>query len=128
MPDSGGKGSWPKDVPILAATDLVWNFSTRTGRRDLLEWLEKTFNPDYPAKDTKRYRRAYRTLCEVITERFGKKVTSLWLFLEFAYKRKIPCLAWQAACWNEMLSRLGYTVPRRSTKDLGLRASGERKE
>lgn len=112
---------WPADVPILTADDMVWQFSDSHGRNDLFYWLEKTFNPEYPLKDTKRFRKAYRTLCEVITERFGKKVTSLWLFLEFTYKNKLPCKAWQAACWNEMLSRLGYEVARSKTKDPGFK-------
>lgn len=119
------KGGWPDDVPILTGDDLVWNWSDSHGRHDLAVWLERTFNPEYPLKDTKRYAKAYRGLCQVITERFKKKVTQLWLFLEFTKKNKLPCKEWQAACWNEMLSRLGYEVPRSKTKDPGFKRREE---
>lgn len=115
------KGGWPVNVPILTPGDLVWNFSTRLGRHDLAVWLELTFNPENPMREPKAYRKAYRTLCHVITERFGKKVSVLPLFLEFTVKHRLPCLAWQASCWNEMLSRLGYEVPKKSTKDPGFK-------
>jgi hypothetical protein len=119
------KDGWPTDVPILTADDINWQYSDSRGRRDLFEWLEATFNPEYPLKDTKQFAKAYRTLCEVITERFKKKVTVMYLFLEFTYKHKMPCKAWQAACWNEMLVRLGYEVPRSKTKDPGFKAKKE---
>lgn len=115
------KDGWPVNVPILVAADLCWQYETQDGRRDLWCWLEATFNPEYPVKDTKQFRTAYATLCVVITERFKKKVTILSLFLEFTYKNRLPCLAWQAACWNEMLSRLGYEVPKRTTRDPGFK-------
>lgn len=115
------KDGWPVDVPILTAEDLVWNFSDDRGRHDLFVWLELTFNPDYPRQDTKQFAKAYRVLCQVISERFKKKVTVMWLFLEFTKKHQLPCKAWQAACWNEMLVRLGYEVPRSKTKDPGFK-------
>ena len=119
------KNGWPTNVPVLVAADMAWNFTTSDGRRDLFEWLEATFNPEYPLKDTKQFHTAYATLCVVITERFKKKVTILNLFLEFTYKNRLPCLAWQAACWNEMLARLGYEVPKRNTRDPGFRPARE---
>ncbi len=120
------KDGWPVDVPVLVESDVIWNYSTGRGRRDLLVWLEATFNPEYPAKDAKQFRTAYETLCAVLTERFRRPVKCLWLFLEFAKKHRLPCLAWQAACWNEMLSRLGYAVPKKSTKDPGFRNDKEK--
>ena len=119
------KDGWPVDVPILTAEDLVWQYSDGRGRHDLFVWLELTFNPEYPLKDTKQFAVAYRTLCEVITERFKKKVTVLYLFMEFLYKHKLPCKAWQAACWNEMLGRLGYTVAKGKCRDPGFKAPRE---
>lgn len=95
----------------LTADDLVWNYSTDDGRKDLAEWLQVTFNPDYPRRDTKRYARAYRTLCKVVTERFGKPVRVLHIFLEYTKRNRRPSLEWQAACWNETLARMGYDVP-----------------
>lgn len=112
---------WPADVPVLTAADLVWNFSdARTDtRHDLLVWLERTFNPEYPLAETAAYPAAYAALCAVVTERFGRPVTRLTLFLEFLKAKRTPDFAWQAACWNEMLSRLGYAVPATSTADPG---------
>lgn len=123
-PAKPDKDGWPSGVPILTEDDLVWQYSDSRGRHDLFYWLELTFNPEYPLKDTKAYRVAYRTLCEVLTERFKKKVTVLYLFMEFVFKNKLPSKAWQAACWNETLARLGYEVPRSKTKDPGLRNKG----
>lgn len=119
------KDGWPVNVPILVAADMAWQYETSDGRRDLPYWLEATFNPEYPVKDTKQHAEAYRMLCAVITERFKKKVTSLWLFTEFTFKNRLPCLAWQAACWNEMLKRLGYEVPKRMTRDPGFKPMRE---
>lgn len=118
-PAPATKDGWPVDVPVLTADDLVWNWSDSHGRHDLLVWLERTFNPEYPLRDTRQYAKARRVLCQVVAERFKKKVTVLWLFLEFTKKHRLPCRAWQAACWNEMLVRLGYEVPREKTKDPG---------
>lgn len=120
-PAKPDKDGWPSGVPILVGDDIVWQFSDSRGRHDLFYWLELTFNPEFPLKDTKAFKVAYKTLCEVITDRFKKKVTCLYLFLEFTCKNKLPSKDWQAACWNEMLSRLGYEVPRSKTKDPGFR-------
>lgn len=110
---------WPDDVPILVADDMVWNWTSDDGRKDLAVWLESTFNPEFPVIDLPQYAEAYRTLCAVITERFGKQVTKLGMFLEYAKKNKRPSLAWQAACWNAMLQQLGYEVPKQAAKDPG---------
>lgn len=120
------KDGWPEDVPVLTADDVCWQWSSRTGSHDLAVWLELTFNPEYPLKDTKQYAEAYRVLCGVITERFKKTVTNMWLFTEFTFKHKLPCKAWQAACWNEMLHRLGYGVPKASRKDPGFKSKEEK--
>lgn len=119
------KDGWPEDVPVLAADDINWQWSSRHGTHDLAVWLEMTFNPLYPLQDTKQYAEAYRVLCGVITERFKRPVTSLWLFMEFTNKHRLPCKAWQAACWNEMLHRLGYGVPKASRKDPGFKPRKE---
>jgi hypothetical protein len=118
------KDGWPEDVPVLVADDICWQWSTRNGRHDLQVWMELTFNPSFPSDDV-WYADAYRVLCEVITERFKKTVTSLWLFTEFTHKHRLPSLAWQAACWNEMLHRLGYGVPKASRKDPGFKPRKE---
>ena len=112
--------SWPDAVPILTEADIVWNYSTSDGRRDLAEWLEKTFAGDFPLNEPPTYREAYKTLCNVISLRLKKQVRVLNLFLEEAKKDKAPSKAWQAACWNEMLRQLGYTVAKHKTKDPGL--------
>ena len=111
---------WPTKVPILTAADLVWNWNSAFGQHDLLEWLNLTFDLIPSAGITPNRDKAYRVLCRVISERFEQKVRSMWLFLEHTKKHKRPSLAWQAACWNEMLVRLGYEVPGRATRDPGL--------
>lgn len=111
---------WPDTVPILTAEDMVWSFVTVDGRRDLSEWLLATFNPDYPVIDTPEHAEAFNTLCAVLSSRSGVTVSSLWTFLEKACKTKSPKLAWQAACWNEMLHRLGYDISKSAVKDPGI--------
>lgn len=113
------KRPWPDEVPVLVAGDLVWNYSAQDGRHDLQVWLERTFYPDAPYGPDANYCEAYVALCGVITERFGRTVKTLSLFLEFTRRKKMPSLAWQAACWNEMLACLGYTVPKKSRIDPG---------
>lgn len=110
---------WPATAPVLTAADLVWNFSTADGRRDLNGWLDAVFNPDYPLADSPHRVTADATLCAVIGERAAMPVPVLWLFAEQAYKAKKPSLAWQAACWNETLARLGYEVARAAARDPG---------
>lgn len=112
------KDGWPVEVPVLVAADLVWNFSSLDGRHDLAEWLERTFDPFAMSK---QHTRAAKELCAVITERFGKAVTCLWLFLEFTKKNKLPSFEWQAACFNETLARLGYDIPKRARRDPGFK-------
>lgn len=113
-----GPDGWPDPAPVLVADDLAWQWSTARGRRDLSEWLDSTFEPHDPFRTPKRDK-ARRLLCKVITERFGKRVKSLWLFLEFTKDNRLPSLKWQAACWNEMLARLGYDVPEEVRRDPG---------
>jgi hypothetical protein len=112
------KDGWPVEVPVLVEDDLIWNFSSQDGRHDIAEWLERTFDP---VTMPKQHNRAAKELCSVISERFKKKVTSLWLFLEFTKKNKLPSLAWQAACFNETLARLGYDIPKRACRDPGFK-------
>lgn len=116
-PVSVDANGWPSSVPILTEEDIVWQYSDSRGRHDLYVWLELVFNPDYPEKDTKAYRKAYRTLCRVLSERFDKKVTVLYRFMEFVYRNKLPSKAWQAACWNAMLIELGYDIPKNKAKN-----------
>lgn len=111
---------WPADVPVLVAEDMTWNYTTQNGRRDLLEWLGAVFNQECTVRDAKPYAAAYKTLCEVVTQRLGRKVAILNLFLEESKAARAPSLAWQAACWNETLARLGYEVPKASTRDPGI--------
>ncbi len=111
---------WPINVPVLTPGDLVWNWNSSRGQHDLLEWLNLTFDLNFRSAFTPQRDKAYRVLCRVISERFEHKVRSMWLFLEHTKKHKKPSLEWQAACWNEMLVRLGYGVPGRVTRDPGL--------
>lgn len=112
--------SWPESVPILTADDMVWNFTTQDGRRDLLEWLLATFDSDATVLENPAYVQARKVLLSVISERRNKTIKSMWLFAEKASKAKHPSFAWQAACWNEMLIRLGYDVPKRMAVDPGM--------
>jgi len=118
--DDTSQEGWPEAVPILSARDIVWNYSTADGRRDLEEWLEHVFAPNLTTLEPKEFREAYRTLCRVISTRLNRRVRILGLFLEEAKKNKTPSKAWQAACWNEALSQLGYSVDKNKTKDPGL--------
>lgn len=112
-----GDDGWPTNAPVLTAGDMIWNWTTASGRRDLAEWMESTF--DAGLNLTPRRDEAYGVLCGVISERFGREVTSLWIFCEFCAKNKKPGFEWQAACWNEMLHRLGYAVAKAARKDPG---------
>lgn len=112
----------PDDVPVLVAADVWWQYARRDGSRDLATWLDDTFRPDAGGVDPPAYAAAYRELCRVLTERLGRPVTVLWLFMEFVAKHRSPPLAWQAACWNEALHRLGYDVPKAARRDPGLTA------
>jgi len=114
---------WPTKVPVLTEEDIAWNYCTRDGARDLVYWLEDTFGHGYFNDNCKQFKAAYTELCAVITERFGKKVTALNTFLEFTVTHRLPSKAWQAACWNEMLSRLGYVVLKAKTEDPGFKAA-----
>jgi hypothetical protein len=96
--------TWPDDVPILVAEDMVWCWSSADGRRDLGDWLEVVFASD-AARDE-----ASAKLREVLSERTKTSVDSVWKFLEAAKAARAPSLLWQARAWNEMLRRLGYSV------------------
>lgn len=122
--DARDADGWPAAVPVLVAADLAWNFATADGRRDLVEWLNDTFNPTCSLRESKVYAAAYQALCGVLTERLGRRVTVLNLFLEYTHAHRTPSLAWQAACWNEMLRRLGYAVPAEKANDPGDRGKG----
>lgn len=111
---------WPTNVPILIAEDMTWSWTTSDGRRDLSEWLEVTFDTS-PGAYTPRLDEARKILLGVITERYGEAFEVVSLFVERAQKQRHPSLAWQAACWNEMLSRLGYMVPDKARRDPGFR-------
>lgn len=109
---------WPSKVPILVVDDIAWNYSAQDGSNDLQVWLELTFDPKQKFKPPKAYRKAHRTLCAVISERF-KAYTRINAFLEFVWRKRYPSKEWQAACWNEMLHRLEYTVPKSARADPG---------
>ena len=99
---------WPEDVPILTADDIAWNWELADGSRDLLVWAEHTFERvSYACYDE-----VLRVLREVIREHFTeKRYKSVYSFLCFAIEHQRPSKAWQAACWNETLARLGYAIP-----------------
>ena len=118
------KPHWPDDAPVLAEEHLAWRGESNDGARKALEWwLYRTFEEPSvfnPAADE------FRTaLFAVVTERFGKAVTVLNTFLAFAEQHRRPSLAWQAACWNEALSRCGYEVPDDARSDPGSSPSEE---
>lgn len=100
-----GPAGWPA-AKLITAADLVWQFTSADGRCDLAELLDVVFHDIGIQRD-----KAHDTLKEVIGERFGKPVRSMWTFMEFVAARRYPSLEWQAACWNETLYRLGYKVP-----------------
>jgi hypothetical protein len=107
------KLNWPEDVPILTADDIAWNWELADGSRDLLVWAEQTFE----VVSFACYDAALKTLHAVIREHFTeKRYKSVYAFLCFTLANKRPSKAWQAACWNEMLSRLGYAVPAKARR------------
>lgn len=114
------KPGWP-DAPILAQENLTWSGICVDGRQCLFDWLDFVFLPSHMPNPTIRHGKAYRRLCAVISERFGKPVKLLGMFMEFTYKHRMPDKAWQAACWNEMLARLGYTISAKVRADPGIK-------
>ena len=115
-----GKGM-PTEVPILVANDMAYAGDAGDGGRRAIDWwLYWTFTSGVRA-----YKRKYpdeqanQVLREVLSERYGKKVKCLWTFMEYQEKHKDVSLAWLAACWNEMLRRLGYGIPQRRCQDPG---------
>lgn len=102
-------GSRPENVPILVEEDLVWEGQYQNGRRDLRHWMIATFGEDT----------AIRAEAE---EAFGEAVRIIahglypgsQAFVEQANRNRWPSLAQQAVCWNEMLSDLGYDIPKAS--------------
>ncbi len=111
---------WPDSVPVLVAEDVSWQWASRDGSRDLMAWLDVTFDRGHKTLFTPELDEARAALTAVLSERLGKPVSSLWYFCEFASAHKRPAREWQAACWNEMLHRLGYAVPRGARADPGL--------
>ncbi len=111
------KAQWPDDVPILSADDLTWRGESQDGeRKDLLIWFDHAFGlPTAP----RLYAEGQEMLKAVLSDRIGKPVTALWHFAEYVESHHKPSLAWQAACWNEMLGRLGYELPAECRKDPG---------
>lgn len=103
-------------LPVTAA-DLCWNL-TCGPRKDLLELLDAAFPAT--ARDAAAWDEAHRVLKAVLSERFGHRVVALVSFLIYAKQHQYPPLAWQAACWNETLHRLGHPVPARDRRDPGL--------
>lgn len=113
---STAEAVWPDDVPILCEDDVTWNYSTQDGRRDLCVWLETVFNPDYPHQDNPAYHEAERVLAAVVSERIFNDFTMADFMAHVAHS-KAPDFAWQAACWNEMLHRLGYEVDKKARRN-----------
>lgn len=110
----------PSELPILVARDISWTGDGEKSR-SLDWWLYWSF-PLCPAGlKTSPEDRAAKVLKEVLSERIGKKVVSLTTFMEYVANHRTPSLEWQAACWNEMVRRLGYEVPSRSCRDPGVK-------
>lgn len=115
---SEAKLDWPDEPRILTADDVIYHGVSSDDSRRSLDWWAEDF-VDNTAKGSPCYGIVLAMLCQVLTERYGKEVRTLSLFLEFAQQRRIS-KAWLAACWNEMLSRLVYDVPKEHRKDPGL--------
>jgi hypothetical protein len=102
------ENGWPVSVPVLDETDLCRAQRRADGRMDLAGWLEETF--DRGTTVTRTFRTAYSTLLEVLSQRSGVELSSLWIFLEGCEKGGGFGLRWQAAAWNEAMRRLGYKM------------------
>lgn len=101
--------SRPTEVPILVEEDLVWEGQFQNGRRDLRYWMIATFG-----EDTAIRAEAEEALGEVIRVRGHCLFPGVARFVEQANRNRWPSLARQAVFWNEMLSDLGYEVPKAS--------------
>ena len=108
----------PKLVPTLTADNMSWSYTSQRGQRDLLEWLDYVFKPGHPLNDRWR-NKAGRRLVRVIAERFERRPRCLYSFCEYVSKNKHPSKAWQAACWNETMRRLGYEIATSACADPG---------
>ena len=109
---------WPDDPTLLTEADLLWwGDNPNSNCRDLFWWIHHTFNsnavPGYQCEGI-----AQRVLEGVLTERAGTTVTDVWGFVDYCRKKRAS-KAWLAACWNEMLNRLVYDVPKALRKDPG---------
>lgn len=103
--DYFGLDSEPEPSPTLLPTQLCWS-GDNARRKDLLWWIDHFDGIGKLNED-----KMLVTLKAVIAEAFGKPVKALYTFLEFTTKNKFPDLAWQAACWNTAVARMGYEVP-----------------
>lgn len=95
----------PDASPTLTASQLCWN-GEGVRRKDLFWWLDH-----FAAEGRLDEDGMLAHLKDVLTEAFGKPVKAITTFLEFTSKHRFPSLDWQAACWNEALSRGGFDVP-----------------
>ena len=100
---------WPESAPLLTERDLTWNFESDTGRKDLLVWLERTFDLPDGVRRSKAYTDALSVLCKCLKELTHLNVQDLYLFLELAKRNKSPSLKTQAKAWNAMLRHFGYS-------------------
>jgi len=115
---------WPEEAPILTADDICYNFTTDSGRRDLMEWLEAAFAPRHDRDGvtlvgywrSKPFRRATKMVQRVLAEYTGRERCDLWFFCEKSYRDQLPGYRWIAAVWNEAMSRLGYDIPEKQRR------------
>ena len=108
-------------MPVLLPDDLCWRGESHDGetpRRDLATWFSHCF--EIPTLTFSAWQHAYAVLLDVINERLSEPYASLWEFLEAVEAYRSPSWAWQAACWNEMLVRLGYTLDDEYRTDPGI--------
>ncbi len=112
---------WPDDPPVLAEHNIIlWGDEPERNRRDLFWWLDHTFvinvGSAWRCEEV-----ATRVLRDVIEERIGESIEDVWSFVS-ATRRTKTSKAWLAACWNEMLHRLVYDIPKANRKDPGRKA------
>jgi hypothetical protein len=104
---------WPHAVPVLTPDDMSWKWTGPGNACSLFEWVWRAFDPDDVPIGV--WDEACACLEGVIAEWSGRRF-NLYLFSERSEVMNRPSLAWQAACWNEAMHRLGYDIPVRKRK------------
>lgn len=115
-PVSKVKKGWPLKPPHLCADNLTYDGYRSAGCMDIWQWIDNTFEPDPDGIDDpipiNRYIRDKATiiLSRIIFRRSDEKLVYLNNIGLYTTNVKV-LLAWQAACWNEMLKFFGYDIP-----------------